>query len=528
MSEQTAAEAEFLASGETPDQVGVDLMFVPAFQDADDLTDVPGLDAATGGDVRRAREAGEFRGRPYEFFITRVVDNRWKCGRIALVGVGACKDYDVERLRRVAAACGYTATLRSIESVAFVLRPGLEMAFAAQAAADGLTSAAFTTATHKRSSEVEGRFPRRLVIVSTGADRAQLLSAVHRGRTIGACVNLARDLANEPPNVLTPRAFAARVEAAALASGLQVETLDEDRIRSLNMGLLLGVAQGSAEPPRLTVIRHDPPNAPATPILGFVGKGITFDTGGISIKPADGMDRMKDDMSGGAAVAAAMCALGRLRGPYRAIGVIPMTENMPGGRALRPGDVLTGASGKTVEIINTDAEGRLVLGDALWYAQQLGATHIVDVATLTGACMVALGRTASGLFGAPWPWVETVQAAATRAGDIVWPLPLFDEYREQLKSEIADLVNSAGRPAGAITAAAFLREFVDDRPWAHLDIAGTAWSEERRAYLPKGPTGVAVRLLVELGTSGGGQSPPGARRGTGELEGQVYDAIGGR
>ena len=503
------------------------MLFVPVFQDADELTDVPGLDAATDGDVGRARESGEFRSRPYELFITRVADARWKCGRIALVGVGASKDYDVERLRRVAAACGYTATLRSIDSIGFVLRPGLEQALAAQAAADGMMSPAFNTGSYK-SGDVEGRYPRRVVIVSTGTDRTRLLAAVHRGRTIGGCVNLARELANEPPNVLTPRAFAARVEAAALASGLQVEILDEERIRALKMGLLLGVAQGSAEPPRLTVLRHDPPGAPAAPVLGFVGKGITFDTGGISIKPADGMDRMKDDMSGGAAVAAALCALGRLNGPYRAIGVIPMTENMPGGRAFRPGDVLTGASGKTVEITNTDAEGRLVLGDALWYAQCLGATHLVDVATLTGACMVALGRTASGLFGAPWPWVETVQAAASRAGDTVWPLPLFDEYREQLKSEIADMVNAAGRPAGAITAAAFLREFVDDRPWAHLDIAGTAWSEERRAYLPKGPTGVAVRLLIELGTTGGHQVPAGARHTAAELAGQAYDAIGGR
>jgi leucyl aminopeptidase len=210
---------------------------------------------------------------------------------------------------------------------------------------------------------------------------------------------------------------------------------------------------------------------------------------------------MKDDMSGGAAVVAALCALARLGGPCRAIGVIPMTENMPGGRAFRPGDVLTAASGKTVEIINTDAEGRLVLADALWYTQQLGATHLVDVATLTGACLVALGRTASGLFGEPESWVDTVRRAAARAGDRVWPLPLFDEYREQLKSEIADMINAAGRAAGAITAAWFLKEFVDGRPWAHLDIAGTAWADERKAYLQKGPTGVAVRLLVELGLS---------------------------
>lgn len=503
MSETAAAEAQCASSEATPDRVDVDMVFVPIFQGQDDLSDLAGLDEASGGEISRARASGEFRGKPYEFFITRVCEGAWKCSRLALVGAGPRAEIDVERLRRVASACSYTATLRSIESAGFVVRSGLDQRAAAQAAADGLSAAEYDVGAYKRRSDVEGRFPKRLVVVAPGADRAPLAEAVARGRTIGRCANLARELANEPGNVLTPRAFAARVDAAASSVGLSVDTLDEHRIRALNMGLLLGVAQGSAEPPRLVVIRYDPPGAPERPVLGFIGKGITFDTGGISIKPAEGMDRMKDDMSGGAAVAAAMCGLARLKGRYRAIGVIPMTENMPGGRALRPGDVITGAGGKTVEIMNTDAEGRLVLGDALWYAQQLGATHLLDVATLTGACMVALGRTASGLFGGPDEWIDTVRAAAARAGDRVWPLPLFPEYGEQLKSEIADLVNSAGRAAGAITAAWFLKEFVDDRPWAHLDIAGTAWAEERKAYLPKGPTGVAVRLLVELGLTGG-------------------------
>jgi leucyl aminopeptidase len=242
-------------------------------------------------------------------------------------------------------------------------------------------------------------------------------------------------------------------------------------------------------------------------VLGLVGKGITFDSGGISIKPAEGMERMKDDMAGGAAVAAALRALKLLDAPCRVLGLIPATENMPGGRATRPGDVIRGASGKTVEVVNTDAEGRLILGDALWYAQELGATHLVDVATLTGAVMVALGRTVSGLFGGPDTWVDTVRAAAGRAGDRVWPMPIYEEAREQLRSEIADLVNSAGRPGGAVTAAAFLREFVADRPWAHLDIAGTAWAETAEPYQPKGATGVAVRVLTELGLTVGRPAP---------------------
>lgn len=503
MSESSPVSPEFSSTTDRPDRVAVDMLFVPVFQDADALEDLPGIDQASSGEIGRARASGEFRGKPYEFFITRVAGDGWAARRLALVGAGKRKDIDVERLRRIAAACGYTARLRSVESAAVVLRAGLDVDVAAQATADGLCSAEFDSGIYKRRDDVEGRYPARVLVVAGGTDAATLAAAVARGRTIGQCINVARGLSNEPGNILTPREFASRVSATATSAGLAVDILDEERIAGLKMGLLLGVAQGSAEPPRLAVIRYDPPGAPATPVMGFVGKGITFDSGGISIKPADGMERMKDDMAGGAAVAAAMRALALLKGRFRAIGVIPMTENMPGGRATRPGDVLISASGKTVEIINTDAEGRLVLGDGLWYAQQLGATHLVDVATLTGACMVALGRTASGLFGAPESWVETVRAAAAAAGDRVWPLPLYDEYRDQLKSEIADIVNSAGRAAGAITAAWFLREFVEDRPWVHLDIAGTAWAEDRKAYQPKGATGVAVRLLVELGLTGG-------------------------
>ena len=234
-------------------------------------------------------------------------------------------------------------------------------------------------------------------------------------------------------------------------------------------------------------------------VLGLIGKGITFDTGGISIKPAENMDKMKDDMSGGAAVLCAMAAMSRLNAPVRCIGVIPTTENMPGGRAVKPGDILKSAEGKTVEVLNTDAEGRMVLGDGLWYARKLGATHLVDIATLTGACVVALGKTTSGLFGRPDAWVEDVRRRASdRAGDRCWPMPLFDDYKDLLKSEIADFTNTGGRPGGAISAALFIKEFAGDLPWAHLDIAGTAWAEDARPYQPKGATGVGVRTLAEL------------------------------
>jgi leucyl aminopeptidase len=267
------------------------------------------------------------------------------------------------------------------------------------------------------------------------------------------------------------------------------------------MGMLLGVARGSIEPPRLMVFKHMPAGVKDGPVLGLVGKGVTFDSGGISIKPAENMDRMKDDMAGGAAVAAAMRAIGLLGAPIRVIGVVPSVENMPGGKAVKPGDILKSAEGKTVEVMNTDAEGRLILGDALWYARQLGATHLIDVATLTGAITVALGKWISGLFGTPPWWVDQVKRVADRAGDRVWPMPVATDYFDQLKSEIADFTNTGGRPAGSITAALFLKEFTGGLPWAHLDIAGTAWVEEPKPFQPKGPSGVAVRTLVELAFS---------------------------
>jgi leucyl aminopeptidase len=501
----TTANSRFEGTTAAASDVAADVLFVPVFQDDADaaVTAVPGLDDAAAGWVSQARESGEFRAKLYEFFIVRAGDG-WSAKRLALVGAGRRADATPERLRLVAAACGYTARLRNLPVAAFLVREGLDLAVAASAAADGLSAAEFDSGSYKADAEAEGIYPHRLIVVAPGADAAALDAAVARGRVIGLASNQARVLANEPGNILTPREFAARVAAMGNAAGLSVDVLDENRMRELKMGLLLGVAQGSVEPPRLVVLQYTPANAPADgPVIGLVGKGVTFDTGGISIKPAEGMDRMKDDMSGGAAVAAAVCAIAALGGRHRVIGVIPMAENMPGGSAIRPGDVLTAASGTTVEITNTDAEGRLLLADALWYAQQLGATHLIDVATLTGACMVALGKTAAGLMGAPDSWVESIRGVAARAGDRVWPLPMFEEYREQMKSEIADLVNAAGRWAGAITAGWFLKEFVPERPWAHLDIAGTAWSEERKAYQPKGATGSAVRTLIELGLSAG-------------------------
>jgi leucyl aminopeptidase len=486
-------------------QVETELLFIPVLEGESIPASLSGLSDATAGAVENALAAREFQGKACELFVTPVITG-WRARRVALVGAGRASDFTIERLRRIATAAALGAKQRRVGRIAFVHRPELQAttdaAQAVQAIAEGLLLAAFNSDRYK-SQDRSGPAPGEMIVVAaaTATQAKSLEKAVERGVILGESSNLARELCNEPANVLTPSVFADRASSICRDAGLAVEVLDEKEIARLQMGLLLGVAQGSAEPPRVIVMKHEPAGAPDSPVLGLVGKGVTFDTGGISIKPADGMDRMKDDMAGGAAVVCAMRAIALLNAPIKVVGVVPTSENMPDGRAVRPGDVLTGAGGKTVEVLNTDAEGRLLLGDGLWYAQRLGATHLVDVATLTGACVVALGKAASGLFGQPEPWIETIRKIAAWTGDRAWPMPIYDEYLEQMRSEIADMVNTGGRAAGACTAAAFLKEFTNDLPWAHLDVAGTAWADEPKPWQPKGPTGVAVRTLAELAFS---------------------------
>jgi leucyl aminopeptidase len=484
------------SSGGQLSAVDADLLIVPWFQGETPET-VPDLDAATGGELGRALISKEFSIKPFELFVAPLTG--WRARRVAVIGGGG-GERGTEMMRKLATAGALAARQRRVGRAAFAVRGHGTTGDLTQAVAEGLTLAEFHAGSYKTDDPPPAPVPSWVVMAPDDVDGARTMAelAVVRGRILGECSNLARELSNEPGNVLPPREFARRATALASEVGIKTEILDEVQIEKLGMGLLLGVARGSAEPPRVMVFRYDPPGAPETPVLGLVGKGITFDTGGISIKPAEKMEQMKDDMAGGAAVACAMRAIALLKAPMRVIGVVPTAENMPGGKAIRPGDVLTSASGKTVEVINTDAEGRLILGDGLWYARQLGATHLVDVATLTGAVVVALGKVTSGIFGTPDAWVERVRAVANRAGDRAWPLPVFDDYKDQIRSEIADLMNTGGRAAGSITAAMFLKEFVGDLPWAHLDIAGTAWVDEARPYATKGPSGVAVRTLANL------------------------------
>ena len=482
---------EFAVSRSQPSEIESDLLAVVVYQD--EPASIAAIDAATGGEIRGAFDRSEFTGKPCETLITTAAG--WRTTRVLLVGAGKRAEFSAERARRVGSTITMQARHQRRRRVA-ILTPEAWPDF--ESLVEGATLGNYDNGHYKSKPENRSFVVR--VEIATAADISQ---ALERGVRVGEATNGARVLINEPGNRMTPREFAARLQGMLAVPHVTTDVLDERRLEELGMGLLLGVSRGSAEPPRLIVARYDPPNAPKSPVLGLVGKGVTFDTGGISIKPADGMERMKDDMAGGAAVMAALRSIALEQVPLRAIAVVPATENMPSGTATKPGDVHRGASGLTVEINNTDAEGRLILGDALWYARQHGgATHLIDVATLTGACIVALGKITTGLFATDG-WGDVLVTAATRGGERVWPMPLFEEYRESLKSEIADMLNSPGRPGGAITAAMFLKEFVGSTPWAHLDIAGTAWAEDARPWTVKGATGAMVRTLVEVARTTG-------------------------
>jgi leucyl aminopeptidase len=336
-----------------------------------------------------------------------------------------------------------------------------------------------------------------LTIVSSG-DQGKLQAAIQEAAIVGESQNFTRELVNEPSNRMTPSMLAERAKTMAQEVGLKCEVYGADKIKELKMGAFWSVAQGSDEPPALIILKYEPAGAPEKPVLGLVGKGITFDTGGISIKPADGMEKMKYDMAGGAAMLGAMRAIALLKPKVKVTMIVCATENMPSGKAQKPGDVQIAMSGKSIEIINTDAEGRLVLADGLFYARQLGCTHLVDAATLTGAVVVALGYVNAGIFANDDQLYDRFHTAEDKAGEKFWRMPLDEEYKDVIKSSIADIVNSGGRWGGAVTAAMFLKEFAEDTPWLHLDIAGTAWTEEAKPWIAKGPSGIAVRSLVEF------------------------------
>jgi leucyl aminopeptidase len=457
------------------------------------------LDQFTDGLLRKLASGGELTGKPLEMTLVHA-PRGLKSSRLLLVGAGKRDKFDMAALRKIAGAALRYLKSRGVKQFAFVLRENESVEPAAQAVAEGALTANFESDKYKTDKKDVKSVDSIALTGFPEQDRAAAEKGLTRGRVIADSQNFARDLVNEPSNKLTPKTLAEKAEAMAKEAGLTVDILDEKRIADLKMGALLSVAQGSVEPPRMMVVTYTPPNPkPGAPVIGLIGKAVTFDTGGISIKPSDGMEKMKYDMAGGATMLGVMRALAALKPNVKVICVVPSTENMPGGRAQKPGDIQTAMSGKTIEVLNTDAEGRLILADGIHYAKQLGATHLIDAATLTGAIVVALANVNVGVFGSDQAFTDKFLASAKATGENLWQMPLDDEYREFIKGTVADIQNiGSGKGGGAITGAMFIKEFTGDSPWIHLDIAGTAWNDDAKPWLAKGPTGVALRTLINL------------------------------
>ena len=455
------------------------------------------INRAMNGRLAALAASGELIAKPLETVLVHFPE-AVAAQRLLLVGAGKPDKFaGASDLRKVAGTALRFLKPRGVKKIAFLTREAERGAGAAQAVVEGLITADFES--DKYRSEKKNRAIDSVALLGFDGG-SEVRAAIDRARVIGESVNFSRELINEPSNKLTPQILASKAEAMANEAGLGVEILEERKIAELKMGALLGVAQGSAEPPRVIVVRYQPQSVkPGGPVLGLVGKAVTFDTGGISIKPANNMEKMKYDMGGGATMLGAMRALAALKPSIPVVAVVPATENMPGGRAQKPGDVQMAMSGKTIEVINTDAEGRLILADAVFYARKLGCTHLIDAATLTGAIEVALANVHVGAFGTPREYLDKFLESAKAAGEKMWPMPIDDEYEEMIKSNIADIRNTgSGKGGGASTGAWFIKEFVDDTPWVHLDIASTCWVDEGRPWLAKGPTGIAIRSIIDF------------------------------
>jgi leucyl aminopeptidase len=443
--------------------------------------------------VKELYNSKEFSGKSLETALLHRPEG-FAAKRLLLIGAGKRERFTPADIRKAAGVAARTLKSKNTKQVCFVLPVSDDPEFSS-AAAEGAILGHYDPDVHKTDKNGDKSIDSFTLLA--GQDSDALRQAVNRGCILAESQNLARELVNEPSNRLTPMTLAERAQAMAAAQGLECEILDQDRMRQLGMGALLGVAMGSAQPPALIVLRYKPASESAVH-LALLGKGVTFDSGGLSIKPADGMEKMKYDMAGGAAVIGAMQAIAQFKPSIAVTALIPAVENMTGSRAQRPGDIVKTLNGKTVEVLNTDAEGRLILADAIAYARNLGATHLVDAATLTGAIVVALGHHRIGLFTNDDGLKQRIERAAGLEGERMWQMPLDDDYKDYLKSAFADLPNVGPRWGGAISAAMFLKEFAAPTPWVHLDIAGTAWMDDGKSWQAKGPTGVTVRTLARL------------------------------
>jgi len=462
--------------------------------------DIANIDNALAGAISQLVAQGEIKGKLNEVTIIHTL-GKLPAVRVVVAGLGKQQELTQDRVRGVVAETCRLLRQRGVDSMATIAQgagmAGITLEGAAQAVTEGALLGLYSFRRHMTKEAEHGEIKQVLILGDDETKLSILEQGCHKGRVLAEATKLARDMVNEPANYMTPSHMAEMATKLAEKYGLEVRVFEREQMQGLGMGALLGVAQGSRQPPKFIVLHYR--GADSTKVdVALVGKGITFDSGGISIKPSEKMEEMKGDMAGGAAVMAAISAVAQLKPKINVTAIIPATENLPGGSALKPGDILTAMNGKTIEIVSTDAEGRLILADALSYARKLRAERMVDVATLTGACRIALGDVCTGGFGNNQELVDKVIAAGTEAGELIWQMPMYEEYKEQNKSDVADIKNTGGRYGGAITAAQFLAEFVGDTPWVHLDIVGTSLSEKELTYRVKGATGVPVRTLVNF------------------------------
>ena len=482
-------------------EVACDMLAYPVFagEKADSPTLVS-LDKATGGIVAAVLGSGEFKTDLHHLCVIHHPASL-KAGRLLLIGAGKKEEFTLAILRQIAGTAARAGRNAGGKSVALFDRGDHDPREAVRVIAEGVLYSQYDSTVHKTRDKDERALDKFVILSKGRVARADAEAAIDRGTIIGEATNFARALVDEPANILTPAQFAERALAAGARVGLDVQVLEREELEKLGMNTMLAVSRGSAEPPKFIILRIPALERKArdgVPFHALIGKGVTFDSGGISIKPAEKMERMKGDMAGGAAVLGAMMVLAQLRPRHRVVGLIPVVENLPSGGATRPGDVVRSFSGKTVEIINTDAEGRLILADALAYARTLGVTHLVDIATLTGACMVALGMVNAGVMGTDQKTIDRMRKNIPVSGEKLWQLPLDDEYRRLIRSEVADIKNVGSRYGGAITAAKFLQEFAENTPWVHLDIAGMEYDDDGHPYCSKGATAFGLRTLVQL------------------------------
>jgi leucyl aminopeptidase len=478
-----------------------DAILLSVFEGVEKLSgDLVSVDKALDGEVTKLIKQGEIKGKLGEVTIIHSL-GKIPDDRVVIVGLGKSKELTQDKIRIAVADTCRVLRKKGAKHIATTLvgvgANSITPQTSAQAITEGAILGLYTFNRHITKKSEQGEIEWLVIIDQNSGNKEAILRGANDGKILAEATNLARDMVNEPSNYMTPTKMAEEAKKIADKYGLEIEVLEREQMKELGMGALRGVAQGSQQPPKFIVLKYQGNNA-KTIDIALVGKGITFDSGGISLKPSENMGDMKGDMAGGASVIAAMSAIAQFKPKVNVMAIVAATENLPSGTALKPADVLTAMNGKTIEIESTDAEGRLTLADALGFANKQGAKHIVDIATLTGACVVALGDVTTGAFTNNQELVDKVIAAGAEVGDKMWQMPMFEEYKEQNKSEVADLKNTGGRKAGAITAALFVGEFAEQTPWVHLDIAGTSLLDKPKGYYGKGATGVPTRTLIKL------------------------------